>query len=204
MTVLENKPREKFGSAIILAGGKSSRMGFDKQFMEIENQKLMDKLINELEKDFDEIIIVTNKLEEYKDSKHKITSDIIVGRGPLSGIHSGLMEASYKYSFVVACDMPKINLDYIRYMKKVLEEELDGCVTLLGNHLEPFHGFYSKDIIEDIEKYLKKNRKSVNSFIKELNFKYIEESCARKFSPNLDIFSNLNTLEDLKSYKNSQ
>ena len=74
---------KKFGTAIILSGGKSSRMGFDKQFLKIENRRLVDSMIQKLEKEFDEIIIVTNKPQEYLGLGHKITMDILKEKGPL-------------------------------------------------------------------------------------------------------------------------
>ncbi|MBU5438797.1 molybdenum cofactor guanylyltransferase [Tissierella sp. MSJ-40] len=192
---------EKFGTAIILAGGKSSRMGFDKQFIEIHEKRLMDILIHELEKEFDEIIIVTNKLQCYLDVTHKVAKDILKEKGPLGGIHVGLKEASSKYSFVVACDMPNINIEYVKYMKKQIENmNIDGCVTKCGNWIEPFSSFYSKDIVNNIEKHLLSNKRSIYSLLEKLNIFYIEEKEARKFSPNWDMFLNLNTKEDLSLY----
>lgn len=201
MTVQENKAIEKFGSLIILAGGKSSRMGFDKQFLKIKDRKIMDDIIAKLENEFKEIIIVTNKPKEYDNTKYKVTKDEIPGKGPLSGIHAGLKKSSYKYSFVVACDMPNINMDYIKYMKNLIgEKDIDGCITRLGNHIEPFHGFYSKAIVGNIEKNLKENFRSISRLTKDLNFIYVEEKEARKFSLNWDMFSNLNTKEDIETY----
>lgn len=70
-----------FGTAIILAGGKSSRMGFDKQFLKLDERRLMDSLIHKLESEFDEIIIVTNKPEYYIGLSHRIARDIIPEKG---------------------------------------------------------------------------------------------------------------------------
>lgn len=201
MTVLDSRTQKMFGTAIILAGGKSSRMGFDKQFLQIDNRRIMDDVIYKLEKEFDEIIIVTNKPEEYSDYKHKIVKDIIVGKGPLSGIHVGLKESSSNYAFVVACDMPSVNIGYIKHMKEAMEgKDYDGCITYLGSHIEPFHGFYNKKIIIEIEKYIENNMRSVTKLISKLNFLKISEEEARKFSPNWNIFLNLNTEEDIGRY----
>lgn len=192
---------KKFGTAIILAGGKSSRMGFDKQFLKIDERKLMDSIIHKLEEEFDEIIIVTNKPEYYIGLSHKITQDIIEDKGPLAGIHAGLKESSSRYVFVLACDMPNINMDYVRYMKQSIEDkDVDGCVTNFMDWIEPFSSFYSKDIIDNIEKHLLSNKRSINSLLGSLNIHYIEEDKARDFSPNWDMFLNLNTKEDLNSY----
>ncbi len=191
----------KFGTAIILAGGKSSRMGFDKQFLKIDETRLMNLVISKLEEEFDEIIIVTNKPDEYNEFSQKIRTDIITGRGPLSGIHSGLREASSEYAFVIPCDMPNINIDYVRYMKKVIEDkDVDVCVTKIKDNVEPLHGFYSKRIIDSIEKHLLSNERSINSLITNLKTHYIEELEVMEFSLNKDIFKNLNTKEDLDDF----
>jgi molybdenum cofactor guanylyltransferase len=192
---------ERHGTAIILAGGKSSRMGFDKQFLKIDQRRLMDSLINKLKKEFPEIIIVTNKPEYYIGLSHKIITDKLKEKGPLGGMHAGLLEASSKYSFVVACDMPNINMDYVRYMKESMgTEDVDGCVTNFMDWIEPFSSFYSRDLVVDIEKHIETGRRSINSMLKNLNIKYIKEDVARSFSPNWDMFLNLNTREDLNNY----
>ena len=192
---------KKFGTAVILAGGKSTRMGFDKQLLKFNERRLIDNLRKKLSKEFEEIIVVTNKSEYYLGFSDKITKDIIEGKGPLSGIHSGLVGASSQYVYFVACDMPNIYLNYIRYMKEEIEDmEVKACVTKYGDWIEPFNAFYSKDMIVDIEKHLLNNEKSVNSLLKKLDIHYIEEVKAREFSPNWDMFLNLNTKEDLDNY----
>lgn len=192
---------KKFGTAVILAGGKSTRMGFDKQLLKFNERRLIDSLKRKLSMEFEEIIVVTNKSEYYLGFSDKITKDIIVGKGPLSGIHVGLVEASSQYVYFVACDMPNIYLNYIKYMKEELEDiEVKACVTKYGEWIEPFNAFYSKNMIQDIENHLLKNQKSVNSLLKKLDVHYIAEEKAREFSSNWDMFLNLNTREDLNKY----
>ncbi len=189
---------KRFGTAIILAGGKSSRMGFDKQFLKIDQRRLMDSMIHKLSEEFDEIIIVTNKPEHYIGLGHKITGDIIENMGPLGGIHAGLTISSSEYSLIVACDMPNINMDYIRYMKTGVGHH--GCTTKFGSSLEPFISFYSRNVIGNIEDYLNSNKRSMHGFLSTIEFNYVEESIARGFSPNWDMFLNLNTKDDLNSF----
>lgn len=192
---------KKFGTAIILAGGKSSRMGFDKQFLKIDQRRLMDSLINKLKKEFTEIIIVTNKPEYYIGLSHKIITDKLKEKGPIGGIHAGLLESSSKFAFIVACDMPNINMEYVKYMKAFMGDEcLDACVTNFMDWIEPFSSFYSKDLVEDIEKHIDRGRRSIHSMLESLNVKYIKEEDVRRFSPNWDMFLNLNTREDLSGY----
>ena len=192
---------DNFGTAIILAGGKSSRMGFDKQFLKIKENRMMEIVINRLEQVFDEIIIVTNKPELYKDSKYKIVSDIIKEKGPLSGLHVGLKNSKSKYAYFVACDMPNINISYIEYMKEIIEKERpDACVTKCGKFSETFNSFYSNELYTTIEKHLEDDNRSVHSLLEKIDTYYIDEIDAKNYSPNWDMFVNLNTKEELEKY----
>lgn len=193
---------KKFNTAVILAGGKSIRMGFDKQLLSINKMRLINHLIKKLNDEFKEIIIVTNTPSYYENHSCKIISDEIKNKGPLSGIHAGLKTASSKYVYVLACDMPNVNLEYIRFMKnKINDEKANACITKLGKeYIEPFNAFYSKTTLKEIENNLLNGKKSIHSYIERINTLYIEEKEARKFSPNWDMFFNLNTKEDLGKY----
>jgi molybdopterin-guanine dinucleotide biosynthesis protein A len=192
---------ERFNSAIILAGGKSSRMGYNKELIIIDEKKIVNYQIEALRKLFHEIIVVTKNKEFYSDLDCKAVSDIIEDKGPFGGIHSGLLASSSMYSYVIACDMPVINTNYINFMKKkIYQGDLDGCMTLYGDHIEPFNAFYSKSMVKDIEEYLFGGGYSIYKLVKALNFSFIEEKIARRFSPNWDMFINFNTREDICKY----
>lgn len=195
---------KRYGTAVILAGGESARMGFDKQLIKINERRLMDSLISKLRQEFSEIIIVTNKPDYYIGLSDKITSDIIKGKGPLSGIHAGLNQASSEYVYFIACDMPNISLNYIRYMKESIRStDTMACITRFGQWIEPFNAFYSKKMINIVEEHLLNHNKSINSLISKVDVYYISELEARKFSPNWDMFLNLNTKEELDHFINS-
>lgn len=191
---------KKFGTAIILAGGKSTRMGFDKQFLEIFEKRLMKDIISTLDTEFDDIVIVTNKPEEYQDFPYRFTSDIYKDIGPLGGVHAGLCISKSKYAFIVACDMPRINMNYIRYMMNAMDDGKLGIATKLGEFVEPFSAFYSIDMIKNIEEFISDNQRSITRFLRKTNIDLVEELEAREYSPDLDIFLNLNTKEDLDNY----
>ncbi|WP_069650921.1 molybdenum cofactor guanylyltransferase [Caloranaerobacter ferrireducens] len=195
----------KFGSAVILAGGKSTRMGFDKQLLNINGRRLILWIIEKLKDEFDDIIIVSNKPEYYSEVDCRIVSDIIKDMGPLSGIHAGLMNAKSQYVYFIACDMPVINIDYIKHMKKCLNSRnYHGCVTQVGGWIEPFNAFYSKSITVAIEGQLNRGKRSVFSLVKSLDFYIVNEMIACKFSPNWDMFINLNTIQELTKFKTLQ
>ncbi|NRZ11430.1 molybdenum cofactor guanylyltransferase [Clostridium beijerinckii] len=196
-----------FKTAVILAGGKSSRMGFDKQFLRINKVRIMEKLIHELSKEFEDIIIVTNKPEEYKKDGVRIISDEIKEFGPLSGIHVGIKQSKSRYVYFIACDMPNVNLNYIRYMKKVLtNSKANACIAKRKGKFEPFNAFYSVDILPKIEKRITLNRRSISGLIDIIEPIFIEESVLKKYDYSFNMFINLNSKEDLEIYnrKNKQ
>jgi molybdopterin-guanine dinucleotide biosynthesis protein A len=192
------------GTAVILAGGNSSRMGFDKQCIKLNDRLLIEHQIQVLQNIFKEIIIVTNKPELYKDYNCILAVDQLKDYGPLGGIHAGLLKAQSQFSYFVACDMPNINQDYILYLLKVINASdfsAQAVITRFGNWLEPFNAFYSKDLIPVIKKaYQEKNRK-ISSMLEKAEVHYIEEAEARKYSPDWSMFININTQKDLTKLK---
>ncbi|MEZ4599367.1 MAG: molybdenum cofactor guanylyltransferase [Syntrophotaleaceae bacterium] len=190
----------EFGSAIILAGGKSRRMGFDKQQLQVNNRYLTrfhEECLGGL---FHQLIVVTNNPELYHDTGFVVVSDEIPEGGPLSGIHVGLKYAMSRYAYVIACDMPHINIDYVQYMKRrLLGRSCSGCVTRLQNSLEPFNAFYGREIVPDIENFLGEGKKSVVEFIQQLNLLYLTEGEIRFYNPEF-MFVNLNTREDFERW----
>ena len=191
-------------TVIILAGGKSIRMGIDKQFMTINNHSMIDHMIEKLKKHFKEIIIVTNKPEMYKNYPYKIVEDKVKDFGPLAGIHAGLLSSSSLYNYVVACDMPFINFNYVYYMLSLIKDDIKGTdlvVTRLGEWIEPFNAFYSKELIGRIENNIRLNKRRIVTLFEQAEVLYVPENKAREFSPNWEMFMNLNTRNDLELYK---
>lgn len=193
-----------FGSAIILAGGKSERMGFDKQLLELGEKRLIDIQIEKLSEIFECIIVVTNTPELYDGKNVIVTRDVFPGKGPLAGIHAGLILSKSRYSFVIGCDMPNLSYEYISLLKNRIIDSNgkypDVCLaTTDGKWAEPFNGFYSKEIVGRLENHLKGERKSLNSFIDTVDHDFINKT---ELSGVVDydwLFANLNTKEDLNS-----
>lgn len=189
-------------TAVILAGGKSIRMGFDKQFLKTNEEFLIKKNTEKLLKIFEKVTIISNdlKLEDLKFSSDiSIYPDIIKGYGPLGGIYTALERVKTDYIYVLACDMPNINKEYIRYIVKINNKNIDklGVVTEFGDWIEPFNGLYSIELKDNIKKYLISGRRSIFGFIRDKNFYYIKEEKAREFDPKWDMFENFNTTADL-------
>lgn len=193
---------EYMETAIILAGGKSSRMGFDKQFLKLRDKYVIEIITEKLQKVFKEIIIVTGRPEEYSKYGFKLATDEVRDFGPLAGIHVGLKSSGSTYNYIVACDMPFINLKYLEYMMELIKQKegsIDGVITRLGQWIEPFNAFYSRSLIPKIEGNIKNGKRQINTLLQDANVHYISEAKAREFSPDWEMFTNVNTLKDYES-----
>lgn len=188
----------KFGTVAILAGGKSSRMGFNKELLEVDNKKLIHSNIIALEEIFEEVIIVTNNPKYYNKFNVRTVKDIYFQKGPLSGIHSALTYGKSKYIYILPCDIPFIDLEFVELLKEEVNiSKKDVVVGRKGRFIEPFNGFYSKKIIKEIEKNLETERLSIHSLLEKVKVEYID---LEKINIGVDIFLNLNTKEELYGY----
>ena len=115
-------------TAVILAGGKSSRFGRDKSLLTVDGRLLLERSLDNWGSLFAEVIIVSEsggKFSFLKDVKE--TADIYRGRGPLGGVHAGLKLSSSPWSFVAACDMPHIDKELIAHLCAAVTEESKWC-----------------------------------------------------------------------------
>ena len=187
-------------TAIILAGGKSSRMGFDKALLKINNHFLMEEILQKLKTIFAEILIVTNRPKQFNSltSLHltKIACDIIPHQGPLGGIYSGLMNSGSFYNFVLACDMPFVNLELIKYMVSI-KDNFDAVVPKLKKGYEALFAIYSKNCISAISEILKTGDLKVVNFFNKLKLRELNEKEISRFGAPDVLFMNINTREDL-------
>ena len=190
-------------SGVILAGGDSSRFnGIIKSKIVINGRTIISRIIDTLDELFDEIIIVTNRPEEFTEySSCKIIGDCIFNKGPLGGIHAALKMTDKEALFVVAGDMPLIDKDYIArqvdfYMKNVCEV----LIPMVNNYIEPLHGIYKKTIIPVLEEYLKReNDYAIRDFFKVADTRYLEFEDSDKSKK---AFTNINSPSDIIKVKN--
>jgi len=190
-------------SAIVLAGGKSSRMKFNKEYIKIDGEFLVHKQIRELKKIFNEVIVVSNNIEHYKGLNIIVVSDILSGSTPIIGLHSGLFHSSNEYSYVIACDMPFINTSFIDYLVSKINGH-DAYVSEYHNYIEPFNAIYSSKIISIIEDFLSNGNYGFQKMVRLLNTLYIPESKVSKYQEEQDMFKNINNESELYNSNNDR
>ena len=147
----------------ILAGGKSSRMNYNNKALLTYKEKRFIEHIIEAGKDYKEVIIISNNLEEYKGFNLQIVEDIYKGNGPLSGIHSALINSTTDKVLCIACDMPLITKETLNIIGSY-QEEYDVLVPKVSERLQPLCGVYSKNIISKIEEATKENNNKLQLY----------------------------------------
>jgi molybdenum cofactor guanylyltransferase len=188
-------------TGIILAGGKNSRMGVNKAFLEIDGISLIEKTINIYRQIFNDIIIVTNDPLAYVDfADAVIVTDIYKGKGPLGGIYTGLFYSKNDYAFISACDMPYLNKDFISRMTEHIGK-YDIIAPELSDGFQPLHAIYSHNCLSHIKKMLIADNLKITGFYKDVRLLSIPEEKIKPFNQDGRLFLNVNTPEDLKAYQ---
>ncbi|HWR43328.1 molybdenum cofactor guanylyltransferase [Sporomusa sp.] len=179
---------------VILAGGKSSRMGRNKSFVTLAGKPLIEIVIDTVTSIFPQPpVIVTNSPGLYEYLGLTMAGDIYQEKGPLAGIHTGLIHSSTAYSFVFGCDMPFLDTEFIKFMVSRLHDE-QVLIPRNGKWVEPLHALYAQNCLPYIEVKLNHDICRIQSFFSEVYIGYVD---VNEYGHNLKCFANINSQADL-------
>lgn len=184
-------------TGIILAGGKSSRMGQDKALLQLEGETLISRSIRELKRYVNEVIIVDNQQDKYPFSGVKRIKDNYQGLGPLAGIQAGLRAARGDYAFIMACDMPFFDGKII----KLLINNSPGfqvVVPRIHGYLEPLCALYAKSCLPIIENNIEKKNYKIVDIYSHVRVEYLNEAMFKEIADPYYMFANINTYEEYR------
>ena len=187
-------------TSIILAGGKSSRLGQNKALQVINGKSLIQWVVDRLAILSKEIIIATAHGEAIPCSsavRIKTVADIYPGKGPLAGIYSGLIASSNSRAIVVGCDTPFLSVSLIEYMTQICPT-FDVVVPRIKNKLEPLFAVYSKNCLVPIQGLLEQDERRIRKLFSMVKVKYVEEDEINNFDPEHLSFFNINSQADLE------
>ena len=187
-------------TGVILSGGKNSRMGKNKAFLDINGVTLINRTVSLLRSIFAEIIIVTNSPLDYLEQNVTLVTDIFKEKGALGGLYSGLFFASYPRSFVCACDMPFLEASFIQYMVK-LSGDFDIIVPHSGDGLQPMHAIYGKKCLPSIRNLFEQGNFKITDIYKGHKILTIKNDVIESFDGGRKMFLNVNTSADYAQIK---
>lgn len=186
-------------TSIVLAGGRSLRLGRNKSLETIGGKSLIRWVIDRVAVLSTEIIISTAHGEEIpgsSDVRVKTVADVYPGRGPLAGIHSGLIASSNSRAIVVSCDTPFLSVSLLEYMTKICSE-FDVVVPRIEMKTEPLCAVYSKNCLAPIQELLERNELQIIKLFCMVKVKYVDEYKIKSLDPDHLSFFNINSQADL-------
>jgi len=181
-------------TAIILAGGKSKRMGTDKALLELGGISLLEKVISVCEAVCNQILISSNNFE-HAVFGYPVIEDEIKNCGPIGGLYSCLKKTTTNWNFVISVDSPFVEKDYINFLNSE-KGDFDAIVPVHSKGKEPLIAFYHKSCISEIEKRIQSGNFKMYDLVASLNTKLVDSEKWLSKYPKL--FQNINRPEDLQ------
>ncbi len=185
-------------TGLIIAGGKSRRLGIDKRFLNIGGRTCIQRVLDAYRGFFDEVLIVADSVQPFQSLGVRVVVDLIPGKAALGGLYTGLHYAAGERVFAAAADMPLITPAAIRI---VLDQASDGDIVIpdLDGKLQPMHAVYSKACLPSLRTLVEAGTLKVQDLCHcpELRVQRIPQSAFTAVDPALRSFFNINTPDDL-------
>lgn len=187
-------------SALILAGGRSTRMGRDKITIRLGGETLLERALRRIQSYCSEVLILAGQrdLKGFSAEGVRVVPDIYPGRGPLGGVHAGLKAASHPACFVVACDLPFFSPELLVGMWELIQGYQLVVPRLTDGRLEPMHAVYLKECLPAAEEQIRLGMGfSLLDLVPRVVTRYVDEPFIRTFGDPRMVFFNLNTPRDV-------
>lgn len=183
---------------VIQAGGQSSRMGEDKALKPFLGAPLIQRVIQRLAPIADEMIVTTNRPNDYAFLNTRLVPDLKPGRGPLGGLYTAVASASHSQVAVVACDMPFASKHFLENsISLMVEEEADVVIAKTDEGYEPFHALYRRETcLPAIEAAMDADQWKVIAWFPQVKVRTIPPDEVKSFDPSGLCFWNVNTPDE--------
>ena len=186
-------------SLVIQAGGESRRMGSDKALMPFLGRPLITRLLSRIAWIADEVIVTSNRPENYLFLGLSPVRDVIPGLGALGGLYTALRAARHPYVAVVACDMPFASPElFLAELVTLRETGADALIPRTEGGTEPFHAVYRvESCLPYVRDAIEAGKRRVDAWFERVNIRYMEEEEIISYDPGRLAFFNINTPEEL-------
>jgi len=188
-------------SGVIMAGGRSSRMKFNKAFADIGGRPAVQIIIDKFQGCFQETIIISNEPDLFTSFGLPVYQDIYPYLGPVGGIHSALTNATYDNMFILGCDMPFMDMTLVKHMLARLDHH-DSVVPEINSFLQPLAAAYNRSCLPIFSDCLQSNKLKLVRIFSDLDTLILKESELERFGDIRDLFFNVNDPTALAEARN--
>ena len=163
----------------------------------VGGKSLLQRVVERVTLISDQILVIGSAYQRGfpVDSGIEYREDLYPGKGALGGIYTGLLASKSVYNLVVACDLPFLNVELLRYLIK-RSPGFDAVVPRMGK-VQPLHAVYSKACLDVMKVQVEDDRLKITWFLDDINVRYIEQAECQIFDPQLLSFFNVNSRADL-------
>ena len=194
MTVHAQQDAEGW-TGVVLAGGRSSRMGRDKALVDYHGRSLIIHAIDTLRPHVNELLIIGDPLV-YDHFGPLALADDMPGNGPLGGIVTALRYAWHERLIILACDMPHVSARFIATLKAALDDGHDAVVAQCDGRLEPLAAVYTRRCRDSFASQVRAGKLKMSDAIELVHTRYIQVCPGEGEWPS-DLFRNINAPSDL-------
>jgi molybdopterin-guanine dinucleotide biosynthesis protein A len=180
---------------VLLAGGKSSRMGRPKALLPFGGEPLIVHIVRALERMFADTVIVAAPEQQLPDLPATLVRDEVAYQGPVGGIYYGLKAATGKFCFVTSCDVPFLNPSLISHLASQISH-YDVVVPFWEDRFQPLHAVYRTSVLPLLKEQLDRGELRPVYLFDKVETCKIEEDAIRRFDPEGLSFFNMNTPDD--------
>lgn len=187
-------------TAIILAGGRSSRMGTPKALLPFDGEPLIVHIVRKLQTMFTDIVVVAAPGQELPQLPVTLVHDDVAYQGPVGGILYGLRAARHEYAFVTSCDSAFLSTALIEYLLSLADGH-DIVVPRWEDRFQPLMAVYRKAVVPVLEEQLARGELRPVSLFTKVRTRQVSEEEIRQADPAGASFFNMNTPEDYEEAK---
>jgi len=180
-------------TAIIMAGGQSRRMGQDKAILAINGVPLIKYIYEQLRPHFDQILVSSSNMAKHSLPGVKVVPDEVAGKGPLVGIASAVRVSRNETNFVIACDVPEVDIGLVRRLVRE-SKNFDAVVPRTGtSKYEPLFAVYKKSTLDAIDESIGLGNYKILDPLEKCKVNFVELSKAEEIK-------NFNTMDEYLQY----
>lgn len=185
---------------VVQAGGESRRMGQDKALLPFLGKPLIARVLGRVRPIADELLVTTNRPENYAFLGLPLFSDRLPGRGALGGLYTALSIANRPLVGVVACDMPYVSAALLAAARDLLADPaIDAVIPRTADGTEPFHAVYRRETcLPLIQAALENDKWRVDAWFSHANLSFLNSEEVQTYDPRQLAFWNVNTPEEFR------
>ena len=195
---MDDHPTIADATAVVLTGGKSSRMGRPKALLPFDGEPLIVHIVRHLKRVFAETVVVAAPEQELPLLPVALVRDQVAYQGPVSGIYRGLKAATKEVCFVTSCDAPFLDLALISHLLSEISD-CDVVVPFWQERFQPLHAVYRRSVAPLLHEQLERGELRPIFLYDKVRTRKVHEDEIRTLDPEGMSFLNMNSPADYDS-----